>query len=76
MIKIMQKAFIGEEITDTFIPYKKKQKGSKEKSLGVLAFSFIRLLKSRQIVSIEKAAELLTDSIEKNKYKTKVIQLN
>lgn len=72
LIRIMQKALVGEKITDTFVPYKNKIKGVKEKSLGVLAFNFIRLLKSRKVISIEKAAELLTDSLERNKFKTKV----
>lgn len=46
-------------------------KYSKEKSLGVLACKFIRLLQAQKYIAIEKAAEVLSQNIA-NKYKTKV----
>lgn len=46
-------------------------KYSKEKSLGVLACKFIRLLQSQKYIAIERAAEILSQNIA-NKYKTKV----
>lgn len=47
-------------------------KNAKEKSLGMLACKFIRLLKAHKFIAIEKAAEILSQNIA-NKYKTKVV---
>ena len=48
-----------------------KPNATKEKSLGTLAYKFIRLLKMNKMMAIEKAAEVLSHNIT-NKYKTKV----
>lgn len=48
-----------------------RDKYSKEKSLGVLACKFIRLLHGHKYIAIERAAEILSQNIT-NKYKTKV----
>jgi hypothetical protein len=54
-------------------PYKKESKEKKEKSLGVLAFNFMRLLRVNNSMTIEKAAEILSlDKMDQNKFKTKV----
>ena len=54
-------------------PYKKEVKEKKEKSLGVLAFNFMRLLRVNNTITIEKAAEILSlDKMDQNKFKTKV----
>lgn len=50
----------GELSFLSFNPYKHEFKEKKEKSLGVLAFNFMRLLKSNGTITIEKAAEILS----------------
>lgn len=45
---------------------------TKEKSLGVLAFNFVKVIQREKLIAIEKAAELLSKNMEPNKFKTKV----
>jgi len=45
---------------------------TKEKSLGILAFNFVSVIQREKLIAIEKAAELLSQNMESNKFKTKV----
>lgn len=46
---------------------------TKEKSLGIIAFNFLKLLQKEKTLTIERAAEILSQNLEPNKYKTKVL---
>jgi hypothetical protein len=45
---------------------------NKEKSLGILAFNFVSVIQREKLIAIERAAELLSQNMESNKFKTKV----
>jgi hypothetical protein len=48
----------------------------KEKSLGILAFNFVRVIYREKMIAIEKAADLLSKNMEPNKFKTKVFSID
>ena len=50
----------------------------KEKSLGIIAFNFLRIIQREKLIPIEKAADMLSNNIknlEPNKFKTKIRRL-
>lgn len=48
---------------------------NKEKSLGILAFNFVSVIQREKLIAIERAAELLSQNMESNKFKTKIRRL-
>lgn len=59
----------GESLVNTEQLQKHKPK---EKSLGIIAFNFLKLLQKENTLTIENAAEILSRNLEPNKFKTKV----
>jgi len=59
----------------SFLSNNKEDNLTKEKSLGILAFNFVSVIQREKLIAIERAAELLSQNMESNKFKTKIRRL-